>query len=121
MSRSGLDRAQVRAPDERNPTVGRRSTLGSSGAANPKAGGPALTASGCRHKSATPVHADRVATATVAATEMKSAMPRTYPRYWCEVGNMGTGETFADSSDEIGDSTGYFQYSFLPYCAGRVG
>jgi hypothetical protein len=69
----------------------------------------------------TPIDADRVATATVAATEMKSTVPQTYPRYWSDVGNMGRGETFADSSDEIGDSTGNFEYSFLPYCAGRVG
>jgi hypothetical protein len=106
---------------KRNPTVGRRSTLGSSGAANPKACGPALMASGCRHKSATPIDADRVAAATVAATEMKSTVPQTYPRYWSGVGNIGRGETFADSSDEIAGSTGNFRYSFLPYCAGRVG
>ena len=62
-----------------------------------------------------------LARATVAATEMKSAVPQTYPRYRSGVGNMGRGETFAESSDEIGDSTGNFQYSFLRYCAGRVG
>jgi hypothetical protein len=87
----------------------------------PKACGPALRASGCRHKSPTPIDADRVATAIVAPTEMKCTVPQTYPRYWSDVGNMGRGETFADSSDEIEDSTGNFQYLFLPYCAGRVG
>jgi hypothetical protein len=52
---------------------------------------------------------------------MKSTVPQTYPRYWSDVGNMGRGETFADSSDENGDFTGNSQYSFLPYCAGRGG
>jgi hypothetical protein len=54
---------------------------------------------------------------------MKSTAPQTYPRYWSDVGNMGRVETFADASDEIGDSTGNFQYSFLPYWrrAGGVG
>ena len=51
-------------------------------------------------------------------TEMKSTVSQTYPRYWSDVGNMGRGETFAGSSDEIGDSTGKSRYSFLPYCAG---